>query len=248
MSQHLKSCSLPNAAGLTYVTLTGVDDSTDLIALGAFSRRHPLAEWGFLHSTKRQGLGGRYPSVSTIRQAFETLQPEVRVALHICGEGVPNLLAGEQTILGLVEAIAARNGRVQLNFSQRDDTLDLKALGATLARFPKVTFITQHNAANTDVWKALSGFQNHAVLFDSSGGRGVECAKWPAPLPKVQCGYAGGLGPDNLSEQLPRIHQAAQGAGFWVDMEGKLRMADVFDLVLASGCLLEAEAFLSTLE
>jgi len=76
------------------------------------------------------------------------------------------------------------------------------------------------------------------VLFDSSGGRGLAPVSWPAPLPGTTCGYAGGLGPDTLTEQLPLIHTAANGRGYWIDMEGRLRTPeDRFDLDRARRCL-----------
>ena len=117
-----------STALLTHVTLTGMDDHTDLAALAALSARYPLVEWGFLYSPKRQGQGGRYPSVETLRHAFRGLPLNVSVALHVCGAGVPNLLSGEPVITGLVEDVAVRGGRVQLNFSQAHDNLFFRFL------------------------------------------------------------------------------------------------------------------------
>ena len=100
------------------------------------------------------------------------------------------------------------------------------------------TIITQHNDANRDLWQEMKEFENHAVLFDKSGGRGQSPEQWSAPLPGVTCGYAGGLGPENLAFELDRIHVAANGSPFWIDMEGKLRTgSDKFDLDHAKACL-----------
>lgn len=223
---------------MTHITLTGVDERTNLGALAALSERYPLVEWGFLYSPKRQGQGGRYPSVDTLIHAFKTLPESVRVALHVCGAGVPNLLTGEAVVTGLVEAVASRGGRVQLNFNQARDNLDLNALSALLDRFPTVKFITQQNEANETVWKSLCGHANYIALFDASGGNGVERSTWPAPLHGIHCGYAGGLGPDNLATALLTIRAAAGGHPFWIDMEGKLRTPDdAFDLQRAEVCL-----------
>ena len=63
------------------------------------------------------------------------------------------------------------------------------------------------------------------MLFDSSGGRGIRRAQWPTPLSGVRCGYAGGLGPENLRLEMPRI-AAVAGPDYWVDMENSLRDAD----------------------
>ena len=36
-------------------------------------------------------------------------------------------------------------------------------------------------------------------------------------------GYAGGLGPDNLRTEIPKIAEASGRHDFWIDMEGKVR-------------------------
>lgn len=226
---------------LTHVTLTGVDENTDLVRVAGLSLDYPLVEWGFLYSPKRQGLGGRYPSVKLLREAFQKLPPHVRVALHVCGAGVPGLLSGEEEVTQLVNAVNARSGRVQLNFNQSRDALDLNALAALLQRYPTLTFIVQENAGNSGVSGRLAAHPNFAVLFDSSGGMGVECDAWPSPLPGIQCGHAGGLGPDNIAKELPRIRAACAGRSHWIDMEGKQRTeGDVFDLGRAEASLIAA--------
>ena len=213
---------------LTRCTLTGVDASTSLDAIADISDRFPFVEWGFLYSPKRQGQPGRYPSVDTLRRAFEALPQQVQVALHVCGQGVPDLLAGECVITELVEKVARRNGRVQLNFNAATEGLTLSSLMGLFENFPATTFITQHNLSNAPLLARLReyGIANHATLFDSSGGRGLSPMDWSPPLIGIQCGYAGGLGPINLSEKLPEIHAAAHDTDYWIDMEGKLRDAD----------------------
>jgi hypothetical protein len=76
---------------------------------------------------------------------------------------------------------------------------------------------------------------------------------WPAPLDKTQaglpfkshsplCGYAGGLGPDNLERRLREINHLTKKAPFWLDMEAKLRVNDKFDIGSALKCLEIAQA------
>lgn len=228
---------------LTHCTLTGVDAQTDLAGIKSLSTEFPFVEWGFLYSPKRQGMPGRYPSVAMLQNAFLHLPPDVRVALHVCGQGVPDLLRnGEQVIEELVELVAARGGRVQLNFNLLDGRVTQTDLTKFLKRFPNLTVITQHNAANASLATLMWQASNHAVLFDESGGRGQLPGGWKVPMPGVACGYAGGLGPDNLGEQLDLISAAAGDCDFWIDMEGKLRTLDEtkcdwFDLEKARRCL-----------
>lgn len=219
---------------ITSCTLTGVDDLTAAEDLVQLSDEFPIVEWGFLYSPTRQGLDRRYPSAFSIRYDLQTLPPSVRVALHICGQGVPDVLTGaSREAMHLVDQVTARNGRVQLNHVLTGPLLE--QADRFLSWWRDLQVITQHNEANKDVWKALADHPNHSVLFDSSLGRGILPAAscWPAPLSGVPCGYAGGLGPDNLDEQLHWIAIAAGQTPLWIDMESSLRRhhgtADRFD-------------------
>jgi phosphoribosylanthranilate isomerase len=77
---------------------------------------------------------------------------------------------------------------------------------------------------------------NHQVLFDQSGGRGIETTEWETPLENKICGYAGGLGPQNINEQFSLIQSVADRP-FWIDMEGKIRTEDILDLALCKEVL-----------
>lgn len=230
-----------------FITLTGIDDTTSLQSILEFSSRYRLAgqyhpglvEWGALYSLSRQG-NGRYPSLATIDKiaAASEASGGPNLALHICGRAVSDFIAGT----GHVSEVANSFQRVQINLRATDHDID--ALAFRLSQHPSRSFITQHNATNATLWRALAGQRNHAVLFDDSGGRGEIRENWPAPLPGVQCGYAGGHGPGTLATELLRIHQAAAGAHYWVDMEGRVRDAhDRFDLSRALICLEIASRF-----
>lgn len=212
---------------LSSCTLTGVDEKTSLAELERLSKLFPQVEWGFLYSPKRQGTPGRYPSIAFLEHFFERLSEPVRIALHVCGEGVANLLRGNPIELHLLQHVAKRNGRIQLNFNQRHDPVDLDILAELLHGHPETTFITQHNDANGELIEELlcRGVVNHAVLFDSSGGQGVECKDWPKPA-LIPCGYAGGLGPDNIATEFCKIAAKVGERTIWIDMEGNLRRND----------------------
>src|SRR5882757_7463136 len=223
---------------LSRCSLTGVDDTTPLVELVAVSDLYPFVEWGFLSSPKRQGTRGRYPSVARLRRAFKELPSMVRVALHVCGNGVSQLLGGESVVSGLFEQARTRGGRVQLNFEASGGEVDVAKLRAFMLARPDVTFITQHNDDNARVTAALADVPNHAVLLDASLGHDLAPGLWPAALPSVRCGYAGGLGPDKLAQALPRIYGAAGDTDFWIEMGGRLRDADDrFDAHAARQCL-----------
>lgn len=240
MVLNLKSC-----------TLTGADERTDAEQLERLSKRFPFVEWGFLYSPTRQGQPGRYPSIEHLKDTLRSLPAAIHVALHVCGDGVPNLLSGGSTERGLLDLVATRGGRIQLNFNQTRRPLDLEVLAKLLAAHPETVFITQHNAANHGVWTALGerGLPNHAVLFDGSGGRGIPCSEWPLPLP-IPCGYAGGLGPANIDAELKRIARVVEGRPTWIDMEGRLRRVDAqgtdwLDLSACEACLAKTQTLIA---
>lgn len=223
---------------LTRCTLTGVDETTALVELVAVSDLCPFVEWGFLYSPKHQDGRGRYPSVARLRRAFKDLPSMVRVALHVCGNGVAQLLDGEAVVSGLLEQMRTRGGRVQLNVEAGGGQVDVAKLRAFVLGRPEVTFITPHNNDHAPITAALAGVANHAIVFDASLGRGLAPDVWPAALPSVRCGYAGGLGPDRLAQALPRIYEAAGSTDFWIDMEERLRDPDDrFDMHAARKCL-----------
>lgn len=213
---------------LTACTLTGVDETSDIRDIANLSERFPFVEWGFLYSPTRQGTPGRYPSIPTLERFFLELPATVKVALHVCGKGVDEALANSLPALGLIELVAKRNGRVQLNFNAKRNRIDFNLLRNLMDTFPGITFITQRNEANAGVVDELDGHTNLAVLFDSSGGNGVETDKWEIPL-DIPCGYAGGISAENVREKLVNLAGVVGERDTWIDMEGKIRTDDKLD-------------------
>ncbi|MBC8737422.1 hypothetical protein F6X40_11460 [Paraburkholderia sp. UCT31] len=212
---------------LMHVSMTGADDGTDPKELRALAREFldVGVEWAVLSSAARAGTP-RYPTDEWVHR-FVAACPDVKKAIHLCGRDVDAFILGDARILKKLEGF----DRVQLNFNQTRSPKDLDSLAAVANRLPH-TFIIQHNQANSDACATLAPIVHRmTVLFDASGGRGASPEVWPEALPHVTCGYAGGLGLENITGELFRIHRAAGTRPFWVDMEGKLRGADDrFDL------------------
>ena len=62
------------------------------------------------------------------------------------------------------------------------------------------------------------------MLFDTSSGAGRSPAEWPAAVEGRFCGYAGGLGPENLKAELEYLdYFLPEDAVVWVDMESNIR-------------------------
>lgn len=218
---------------LDALTLTGADDGVNPATLAALAERHPHVEWAVLFSPVHEGKP-RYPTRSW-RDAFYAQAPQAQRAAHLCGGALRSFAEADTT---LWRELVEHYRRVQLNFNARHlkpSLLDALVQRSEALAAEGLTIITQHNGANVDVAARFVGVQRHAVLFDASGGRGTRPQDWPNPLPRVACGYAGGLGPDNVLIELRRL-DAWLPAGYrtWIDMESGVRTpANTFDLVRA---------------
>lgn len=219
---------------LRYVTFTGVDERTDFNELQRMSNACHFVEWGVLYDPSRAGKGGRYPSLAWLDDfARRANAANLTIALHLCGQAVKTLLqaasAGRpfspeaQQLFDLAEKF----GRVQLNTRGKvsDEPAFRKLIGFLSRNENRTRVMLQWNAANEELCERLAMEHAFEVLVDSSGGRGLEPDEWPSLEPRGlrRVGYAGGLGPDNIAEQLPRIAASVDGRAFWVDMEFKLR-------------------------
>jgi len=241
---------------ITRITITGADDTVKPQDLMELSGRYPKVEWGILMSKKQQG-GPRFPSMEWIdtlrilKERREVGQPEMNLSCHLCGAYVREFL---QTGLldGMPIPIWDMFDRVQLNTHGEPHRWNAHNVDSTIRMYSQRSpveyhakeFIFQYDDVNTDLIEAVAKYYpeplkaNFSTLFDGSHGAGVSPNQWPQHLAFIRCGYAGGLGPDNLMEQLPRIHAASGGAEVWVDMESKVRnLNDDFDLGKVVQCL-----------
>ncbi len=219
-------------------TFTGLDEFTSLEKVEQISMRFPFVEWGVLLSTsENRKLGeGRYPSVNWIGKNLPKLKDVAQksgcsIALHVCGSETKKLLSksAESVALSLMTNV----NRVQINFAYKE--YQVQELSELCTQFSDKFFITQHNRSNADLYMKIKNL-NHQVLFDASGGRGIDCHEWTAPLAGKVCGYAGGLGLENMKNQLESIRKVALGE-FWIDMEGKIRTEDKFNLNICENIL-----------
>lgn len=212
------------------ITLTGADERTDINLLAAMASACPALELGLLYTATPEGRS-RYPSRNWLRAAAARLTG--RVAIHVCGRG-----ARAELIAGDLRDLTAHAQRVQVNGAL--GIADLVGCANQVA-----TLITQHNPVNAPLVEI--DLDNHALLVDASGGRGLSPGAWRPPVTDKPVGFAGGLGPDNLPEEMERIAAVAR-PGAWIDMEGKLRASsrssahgtdqdDWFDLSLALRCV-----------
>jgi hypothetical protein len=218
---------------LKTITLTGADDTVQIHKLVTLSLEFPMVEWGILVSKSSSGFS-RFPSADWLELFVETMvpRPSVKRSLHLCGNWLRRLITGDRSFIDEIgRHVWDCFPRVQLNF-HGEDHKPCDEFYDILASFPDKEFIFQVDG-NMGLKMMIDYFGyvevgNASPLFDCSHGAGVLPNQWPDAYfmlndqDHAKHGYAGGLGPDNVKEQLPRIESAAKGGDFWIDMETKL--------------------------
>lgn len=195
------------------ITFTGVDNRTDIRCLPAG------AEYAFLYS-KRTGGENRYPCRSAIANKLSLLR-STATALHVCGRG-----AKEQLLQYRIADMTHLVQRIQVNGEVTPhELMDICDL------YSGHEIITQHVPHREEL--LMVDRPNHSIVVDGSGGRGITPETWLRPDTNKRVGFAGGIGPDNILQQLQKITQVARDDD-WIDMETKLRNADDwFDTTIA---------------
>lgn len=219
---------------LSRVTITGADDSTNIADLFALSDEFPFVEFGILIGSKRTA---RYPSsewINKLCDAASVREVPAAFSLHVCGVHLRALLEGlVNTIHDRIRRLAYFD-RMQLNFHGAEQRPNVA--GNLMKAFDRLyqlqgwqgDVIVQLDGVNNHLAPALLGNIRNPVsgLFDRSHGEGISPEVWPAAYAYHRCGYAGGLGPDNLERELPRIWEASGTQPYWIDMETKMMGAD----------------------
>lgn len=196
-----------------FLTVTGADERTDVTALAKLD-----AEIGLLYTATPEGRN-RYPGWDWIRETSLALR---RASLHVCGRGARALLMDGKIPVSGFQRIQVNGGILTIEAARLCEM------------YPRHTIITQHNVNNAHLLNVIA--ENHALLIDTSGGQGKSPDSWSPPDTKKSVGFAGGLGPDNLAGELHKIEVIAR-AGWWADMEGKIRVDDWFSIEQATTCV-----------
>ena len=220
---------------LTLVTITGADDKTDPDDMVALSGEFPFVEWGILCSPKRTGTN-RFPSSGWIA----SLPSSIRLSMHLCGAAARDVLAG-----GSVAKYSCGRAfdRYQLNGYTPPACDDFTSMCST-HQYRWILQARNESSLALAVADALKFGDKADILFDPSGGRGIETAKWP-PIPSgVRLGFAGGIRPSNVARVLAGIGHTK--SPFWIDMESGVRTdEDELDLGLVRQVLEVCKSFVT---
>jgi len=207
---------------LEKVTITGADDNTNIPQLLELSKEFPFVEWGILVSRRSEG-GPRFPSRDWIDELI-AVSHGLRLSMHVCGVWVRQMFVGELRWNDLPSCFPVVE-RIQIN-THAQQHASTSAFVDKLAERPNVQFIFQWDGVNDHlIYAAKAAGLNVAALFDASGGAGILPKEWLPPADQFPCGYAGGLGPENVVEQIRKIEVICKRP-FWIDMERRVRTHD----------------------
>lgn len=236
---------------LTLASLTGADDKVSPMALAALSARYAKAvppEWAILYCPEKEATA-RYPSAAW-REGFLSIGLP-HTAAHLCGPQVFREILDPASAPTRI-ADLSRYGRVQLNINARRPEFteeEVLAVYRILHQAGLHLILQHHHASRRTIEKFLPGLDAASLsridlLYDESKGTGTAPEQWP-PISTVgsvplRCGYAGGLGPAVLEDELPRIHESAtawRDLPYFIDMESGIRTENEFDLAKAEAVL-----------
>ncbi len=243
---------------LTSVGFCGIDDSVEPLLLAALSAQHPYIEWGILFREDKKNTP-RYASDQFLTKLKE-YKGRMRLAGHLCADAVNRVLLGDADLprrladdYGVkryqLNATVANGCDVALFGTDEGAERVVENLRAVCEANPTLEFIVQRNAQTRALWERLAPAppRNLSFLYDESMGFGTSPESWPAPERARDgaaplFGYAGGLSPANIVEQLGAMVASSTGLPFWIDMESSLRTeladgSDAFDVNKASQCI-----------
>lgn len=247
---------------LRQVTITGADDSVSYYRLFEISKQFPFVEWGILLSKNSEGYF-RFPSWKWIEGLITEKPASVTISGHLCGSWVRDIVAGGSEFLNTHRELSHEFARFQLNFHGQvhiapspEKFIDSLVFLTGLNRQP---VIFQLDGVYSQIYSLARGqYARHRgiealALHDVSGGAGILPEQWPQPMGDY-CGYAGGLSPDNLAEQLKLIQDRIRNKDgslypIWIDAETHIRSTDnsTFETVKAEAFLGIAEPFVTGL-
>jgi hypothetical protein len=170
----------------------------------------------------------------------------LQVSMHVCGGWVRAMLVGWLDWSELPEVVQIAQ-RVQINTHGEALVSTSRVVqslldGMMLLRDSKRPreYIFQYDGVNNHLPWAVAGMTKGmpvSALFDLSAGAGELPEAWPAVnVGAVRFGYAGGLGPENVVEQIQKIEAVNEAKtrweptpanyGYWIDMERRVRTED----------------------
>lgn len=223
---------------LKTVVCSGINENNDINNAIDFLKKYKNVEFGVQCSPKKAGYHTpRFHWLKEFLCKLNEQKIENKVALHLNEGFVVSFCDGKvpHEISELL-AIGQATSRIQLNFKigreffasgSVPDITTLEKTINTLSSHPVILSASQPNLPF--IQKAYHRGIKFDVLFDDSFGEGVAPSTRKAPLfDHAFQGYAGGLSPENVIDELIKIAKVAKGTIF-IDAEGKLKQDGHFN-------------------
>lgn len=206
------------------VTITGIDEQTEIRRVKSLCKRYPV-EFAILCDPARMGHDARVPEPGIVRQATKSLD-RAHLAFHLCG--TYSDLAKHLDVTDLKRhADFTKVHRLQVNSPDysAQEILNLQKLHLATG----CEIIVQNRA------RVIPAIRGLFFLDDDSSGRGLTPLKRARPHRNYLhagagdlVGYAGGLSPENLTEQLHGINEVNPCVPYWIDVASGVRDKDNF--------------------
>ena len=172
------------------------------------------------------------------------------LALHVNGSWSAVIVDKGLMPTEIIEILLASKNevRIQLNTvgsgynMNKMDPMALAKVIKLYARERHAKFIIPYNSKSDKYIEGLKKYTSHFdVLYDESFGYGVKTDNYQSLFADQLQGYAGGLSPDNVQEEIRKIRKCNPDK-VWIDAEGQLRKEDgsVLDLKKAQSFVTRA--------
>lgn len=215
---------------LRHITITGIDQLTEIDGLKELQEKFPWVEFGILFSKHWDKNGQRYPNPAYLLP--ELADRGLHLSAHICGSMARELIETNiwQPFAELIQYYTFLFDRVQLNVAPMSFP-GIQSSPLSTPSFCKELIIQQRSTMDIDVYKAIDNKRNYvSILFDQSGGRGQFLDMTDINQnPYIKAGYAGGINANNVATVLNHFFKKANHP-FWIDVESEVRTRDYLDL------------------
>lgn len=241
---------------LRCITCSGANEHLDVRDLLLSFGGKPFVELGIQVCDAKGGVNTeRYFWLYNLYEAIKSSRYLFNVALHLNKDWVERFCEMDFPS-ELVSFLTLKTGandyfikRVQLNFKVgREKSPNVEKLIKAMTYFPNQRFILSYNESNAEIIEQV--YKSGVVfdcLFDNSFGEGIVPNKRPTPVfSGVLHGYAGGLSPENVRDELDKLSAILpEDEIIFIDAEGKLKDDNgIFSLSKAQSFFQNASKYL----
>lgn len=236
---------------IKYVTCSGANENTNIRNLLKLMEDYPVGEIGIqISADKTAKEMPQYDWILKLAENIQNSKSDIRAALHVNNEWAQEFCNGFiapelDRFMGLKKTDGKPVfARVQLNILVgREKMPNVDKVIDTLNLFLKQRFIFPYNVPNASF---IKGLYDKGVMFDNlydfSFGEGHKPeSRGPVVFPDRLQGYAGGLSPNNIYEELDKIGKVVpKDAEIYIDAQGHLADNQIFSISKARKFILNA--------